>query len=367
MDRRTALGALGGVAGLCLAGCLTRNGDEPPEEDEDDEGELRVVTDEAFVRPEDAPGRWLRAAFEEEYPDAELVWVTPEAGIDLYVRQARREPPIDEDVYLGLSPTDLARVDEETSEPVFRTLERDRLTRSHRVRNRFRLDDPEDRVLPYLADYVCLLYDGSELDEGPTALDDLREPALRDTLLGQDARTSALGRSFLYWTVHEYGPEGAVDYWLDLQANGVRLFDGSQDSYDAYLRDEGATVVASASRRLAASAADRDHARHRLAYPDDQGYVTPRLMAIFADSTRSDLAYQFVDFLLSNAVQTDLAVGEHRFPAIASAYVDLPEWYDDTEPPGAAALSVEELRDDHRDWLDDWTDAITNPEGTGHR
>lgn len=366
MDRRTALGALGNFGALYLAGCMTRDGDEPPEGG-DDEGELRVVTDEAFVRPTDAAGRWLRTVFEEEYPDAELVWVTPEAGVDLYIRQARQDPPIGEDVYLGLSPTDLARVDEEAPEQVFRRIDRDRLGRSHRVRSRFRVEDPEDRALPYLVDYVCLLYDGTEFEgEGPTSLEKLREPAYRDALLAQDARTSDLGRSFLYWTVHEYG-SAVADYWRALRRNGIQLFDGLRSSYAAYIRGEGAATVARASQRVAASAADRDMTRHQLAYPDGRGYVASQLTAIFADSDRTNLAYGFVDMLLSNTVQTELALRTDRFPALASAYVDLPERYDDAEPPEGIALSVGDLRGDHRDWVDEWANAVESTDPVARR
>src|SRR5207342_374642 len=62
-------------------------------------------------------------------------------------------------------------------------------------------------------------------------LDDLRQPAYKDTLVVENPATSSPGLVFLLATIATYGPDGWQGYWKDLRANGVKIADGWTQAY----------------------------------------------------------------------------------------------------------------------------------------
>ncbi|WP_254766281.1 thiamine ABC transporter substrate-binding protein [Salinilacihabitans rarus] len=375
MDRRTFVRAVGGAAGAAgLAGCLTRDGDDGPDENEDDrpsdgnetaegddgpayEGTLRVATYESMVDGEDPAGPWLKEAFEAEYPDAELTWTVPESGLNLYLQQAQQGADLDADVYLGLNVDDLARVDDALGDGgLFLELDRERVERADRVREGLEMGDPSGRVLPYDTGYISLVYDETEVDE-PGTFDDLLDPAYEDALLAQNAQTSDPGRAFLLWTISEFGEDGYLDYWRGLQENGVRILDDWTESYyGAYMNEERPMVVSYSTDQVFASAEGYDMSRHRVAFLDGQGYANPEGMAVFEDTEQRDLAYAFLDFVLSGDAQAEIAVRNVQFPAVAGEHVDLPEEFDRYahEPSEPVTMGYDDLRGNLDGWIEEW-------------
>ncbi|SEW25902.1 thiamine ABC transporter substrate-binding protein [Natrinema salifodinae] len=352
MRRRTFVGALGGTALAGVAGCLTRDGERGGDEDT-----LRVATYDSMVDGNDPAGPWLKEAFEEEYPDAELEWQTPENGTNRFIQREQSGEAPDADVYLGLNVDELARIDDALGEGgLFRKLDRDRLDRADRIRDGLDMGDPHDRVLAYDTGYISLVYDENVVDE-PESLDALTEPAYEDALLAQNAQSSDPGRAFLLWTIDAYGEDGYLDYWRDLDANGVRILDDWDESYNsAYMEEERPMVVSYSTDQVFASAADYDMGRHQIAFPDGQGYANPEGMAIFEDAAAVDRAYQFFDFVLSDDAQAEIAQRNVQFPAVADDHVDLDEEFDRYahEPSEAVTVGYDQLRGTVDEWVDEW-------------
>ncbi|WP_255169357.1 thiamine ABC transporter substrate-binding protein [Natrononativus amylolyticus] len=358
MNRRAFLRATGGAGAVALAGCVTRESDEEePEPEEGDEGELRIATYSSFVDTEDAPGEWIREAFEEEYPDAELVWTTPEERVNHYIQQEEQGVTIEADVYVGLNVDDLARIDDQLGAgALFGELDRGRLEHAHRVQTGLEMGDPSGRVIPYDTGYISLVYDENEV-ETPETFDDLIDSEYESTLLAQSAQTSDPGQAFLLWTIHEFGEEDYLGYWSDLVANDVRILGDWSSSYEAYTNEERPMVVSYSTDQVFASAEGADMSRHQVAFLNDQGYANPEGMAIFEDTTHPDLAYAFVDFMLSEEAQAEIAVRNVQFPAVSEEYVDLPDDFDQYahEPEEAVTMGYDDLRGNLEEWLDDWS------------
>ncbi|SDR30176.1 thiamine ABC transporter substrate-binding protein [Natronobacterium texcoconense] len=367
MRRRTFVRGVGagstvGVAGL--AGCLERETDEeeepaPPDEDEDT---LRVATYTSMVTGESPAGTWLAEAFEEEHEDAEIVWTVPEAGIENYVRRAELEAPIDADVYLGLTLGELVYADENLEDDrLFERLQRDRLTNDDRVREDLTFDDPHDRILPFDTGYVTLVADEAELEEEvPDSFEALLESEYDHSLLAQDPRRSDPGLAFLLWTVAEYGDD-YLAYWHDLLDNGIRVLDGWTESYrEAYLEGERPLVVSYSTDRIGASAAGRELRRHVVSPFDGQGYRNTEGAAVFADTPRTELAYEFVDFVLSRPVQSQIVARNVQFPAVEEEYVDLEERFREhaREPEEAVTFTYDDLHGTVTGLLAEWGDEI---------
>ncbi|ELY50348.1 thiamine ABC transporter substrate-binding protein [Natronorubrum bangense] len=370
MDRRTVVRTVGtaGVSAVAsLAGCLTRNGDdEPPNGPEDGDpepdepaydGTLRIATYRSMVTGPNPAGPWLEEAFLETYPDADLEWVVPERGVEHYVRRGEYGAEIDVDVLLGFTVGDLARIDDSPGEgALLRELNLDRIDRSERLRDELEWGDPHNRALAYDTGYVSLVYDETVVD-APETFDDLLEPASAETLLVQHPTHSMPGQAFLLWTIDAMGVENALEYWEELVANGVEIRDSWSDAYyNAYLDEHRPMVVSYSTDPVFAAVEERDPERHQVAFLNEQGYAVPEGMGIFDATMESDLAYAFLEFLLSDAVQPELARRNVQFPAVDD--VGPRPLFEEAarEPPASVATSYTELRGQIDEWLTGWTD-----------
>ncbi|GAB3032246.1 thiamine ABC transporter substrate-binding protein [Natronobiforma cellulositropha] len=379
MDRRTLLRALGGVSvGVSLAGCATQdNGtddtdgleDDGLEDETDDatnvsdpdgdelEGTLWVATYSSMLEDENPAGVWIEEAFEEAYPGIELEWTVPDGDVGHYIQRAQQGVEVETDVYLGLNVDDLVRIDDTLDEQLFVSLERDRIERIDRVREdpSVEFDDPHGRVVPYDTGYISLVYDETEVPE-PTSFDDLTEPEFEDALLIQNAQYSDPGQAFLLWTIAEFGEDGYLEYWEALLENGVSDRDDWWSSYLAYLEEERPMVVSYSTDQVYAVADGHDLSRHQVGFLDGQGYANPEGVGIFTDSEKGDLAYAFIDFLLSRDAQAEIATRNVQFPAVADEYVDLDESFTDYafEPDEPVALGYDDLSGNLDEWVDDW-------------
>ena len=369
MNRRTVVRTIGGASGGVLAGtagCLTRDDeDEPDEEDDDPEPDepeydetLRIVTYRSMVTGTDPAGPWLAETFEEAYPDADLEWIVPNAGIEHYVRRGVHDAEIDADVCLGFTVGDLARIDDRVGEGgLFRELNHERIGGIERVREELAFGDPHGRAVAYDAGYVCLVYDERVVDE-PGTFADLITDEYADALLVQHPVFSMPGQAFLLWTIEAGGPDDALAYWNDLTANGVRITDSWRSAYDDYTNEERPMVVSYSTDPAFATAQNHDLARHRVAFPNDEGYALPEGMGVFEDATAVDLAYAFLEFVLSQETQIELAERNVQFPAVDD--VDLPMAFDGParEPPEPVATDYTDLRGSVGEWLADWTERV---------
>ena len=356
MERRNLLGAAGLVT-LGLAGCLDREAEDdvPDDDDEKDDGELRADVPERFVRPVESPGRWLADHFEENHENGELVWVSPDAGIELYLERTRRALSVDTDLTMALSATDVARI-VDADVDLLGPLDARLRERAEQIRDRFTLDDPGRRVAAYLGEYVCVLH--GEGREPPATLSALADEAA-DDLVVQDPRRSPLGRAFLHWTVAEFGDE-AFDLWERLADGGVTIDESWEVSYERYLDDEDSLLVARASQRPLAALGDLDLDRHQVAYPDDRGYAAPTFAGIFRDAARPALAADFLETVLSAEVQAAVA---DRAGGVATL-TGVPTDSDDEvagrspEPSEAVSLPFDTLVEGHEEWLERWAESV---------
>ncbi|ELY46052.1 thiamine ABC transporter substrate-binding protein [Natronorubrum sulfidifaciens] len=369
MKRRTVVRTIGTAsagAAAGFAGCLTRDGDdEPPngsdegdpEPDEPDfDGTLRIATYRSMVTGPNPAGPWLEEAFLEVYPDAELEWVVPTGGVDHYIRRGTYDGAIDVDVLFGFTVGDLARIDDRIGEGgLLRELNLDRVEGSERIRDGLELGDPHGRGLVYDTGYVSLVYDETVVD-APETFDDVLESADTETLLAQYPTHSMPGQAFLLWTIETMGESDAFDYWTALVDAGVEVRNSwSESYYDGYLEESRPLIVSYSSDPVFAATDGRDPDRHRVAFPNEEGYALPEGMGIFEASTELDLAYAFLEFVLSSEVQVELARRNVQFPAIGDATGPRPLFEEEARhPPEPVTTSYTELRGQLEAWLTTW-------------
>jgi thiamine transport system substrate-binding protein len=360
MRRRTFIGGVGAGV-VALSGCVGGNDDDgdgggettatttPTTTGTPEPATVVVATYESFVDGDDPAGPWLKEAFEADH-DATIEYRVPESGISQYIQRARQGADIEADMYVGLNVDELIRLDEELDTALFDGVDGE-LEGSDRVLDELRFD-PDGRAVPYDTGYISLVYDESEVE--PEAFADLTAERNRGNLIAQNAQQSDPGRAFLLWTINEFGEDGYLDYWADLQDNEVRILGSWSDAYNAYLSEEAPMVVSYSTDQVFASQETDDLTRHQIGFLNDQGYANPEGMARFADADDPEAAADFMEFMLTSEAQGEIAVRNVQFPAVDDAELD-PEFEQYAfVPPEPVTFTYEELAGNVDEWVEAW-------------
>lgn len=351
MKRRDYLKTAGvGALGLTTAGCLEIGGGGGPS------GPLTIATYDSFFGDEGTAGRWLKQQWENEH-DVDVKFTAPSSGINEYIQRKQEGADIDADLYIGLNTGELVRVDENLPDASLFDQVSDDIENDDDLKESLQVD-PEGRALPYDTGYISLVYDGTDV-ENPGTFEALTKPEYEGTLLAENAQTSDPGRAFLLWTIKQYGSDGYIDYWKRLVDNDVRILDDWNPAYDAFSNDERPMVVSYSTDQVYNHAEDViEH--HQVGFLNDQGYANPEAVARFENADRSETAADFVEFMLTENAQANIAVNNVQFPATTNA--ELPEEYAQYayEPDEPVTFTYEELAGNVEEWTQTWAQEIAS-------
>ncbi|QIO23840.1 thiamine ABC transporter substrate binding subunit [Haloarcula sp. JP-L23] len=350
MERRSFLAAAGATVATSLAGCsgIGTTGETSTESG----GRTLVVgTYSPFIdAPSSSPGAWLKEQFESEF-DARLVWQTPSNELNHYIERKKAGVDVEADLYVGLNADDLVRVDETLDESLF--TDAGDVSGQSDVKDGLTFD-PEGRAVPFDTGYISLVFDGTSTT-APEDFEGLLAEEHAGDLITQNPSSSDTGRAFMLHTVKQFGADGYLDYWADLQDNDVRVLGSWDDSYSAWSEGEAPIVTSYSTDRVYANRYDQNLEKHRIRFLNEQGYANPEGMAVFENANEPDLAREFMQFLLRPEVQGEIAVRNVSFPATTDA--KLPSDYAEfaLEPPDPVTFSYDELQGSVGEWVDDWS------------
>ena len=311
---------------------------------------LTVATYSSFTG-EGTAGNWLKSAFEDQYPETTVEFVTPENGVNQYIQRAKQGAPINADVYVGLNTSDLVRVSQELDETLFPAIA-DSLDRADTVKDELRVD-PDGRAIPYDTGYISLVYNEDEVDE-PQTFESLLESRYEGNLIAQNAQQSDPGQAFLLWSIITQGEDGYLDYWEQLLDNGVKVLADWEPAYQAYMDGEAPMVVSYSTDQVFYHGPDVNMAKHQIGFLNDQGYANPETMALFADSENADLGRQFMNFMLTERAQSEIAVKNVQFPAVDGVTPGESFAKYAKEPPEPVTFSYDELAGSVGTWVSEW-------------
>ena len=343
MKRRGFLAAAGAGITAALAGCASQSSSDDS---------LVVGTYSSFLdAPSISPGEWLKGEFESEF-DTTLVWQSPPEEMNHYIQRKQEDVSVDADVYLGLNTDEIVRIDDELDGSLL--AEAPSIEGRDSVKEGLRFD-PEQRAVPFNTGYISLVYDGTET-EAPTTFDGLLEEEYSGDLIAQNPGTSATGRAFMLHTIDAFGTDGEytyLDYWSDLQENGVTILGQWGDAYGAWQEGEAPIVVSYSTDQVFADQEGANLEEHQVRFLNDQAYANPEGMAMF-EAADEALVRDFMEFMLRPEIQGEIAQRNVAFPATDTA--ELPADYNDLarEPPDPVTFSYEDLRGSVEGWIDDW-------------
>jgi thiamine transport system substrate-binding protein len=317
---------------------------------------LTVATYSSFTG-EGTAGNWLKSAFEDQYPETTVEFVTPENGVNQYIQRAKQGAPIDADMYVGLNTSDLVRVSQALDETLFPTIA-DSLDRAGMVKDELRVD-PDGRAIPYDTGYISLVYNEDEVDE-PRTFESLLESRYEGDLIAQNAQQSDPGQAFLLWSIITQGEDGYLNYWEQLLDNGVKVLSDWEPAYQAYMDGEAPMVVSYSTDQVFYHGPDVNMAKHQIGFLNDQGYANPETMALFADSENADLGRQFMNFMLTERAQSKIAVKNVQFPAVDGVTPGESFAKYAKEPPEPVTFSYDELAGSVGTWVSEWARLVAS-------
>ena len=94
--------------------------------------------------------------------------------------------------------------------------------------------------------------------------------------------------------------------------------------------------------------------KHRIGFPNGQGYANPEGMAKFADAKNPKLADAFLDFMLSKEVQSKIPTLNVQFPATDWAEPGEEFRTYAKEPDQPVTYSYDDLKSNVEEWVEQW-------------
>lgn len=208
---------------------------------------------------------------------------------------------------------------------------------------------------------VCVNVDHSWFAEHqipePQNLEDLTSPTYRGLFVTPNPVTSSPGFAFLLTTISAYGDQWP-QYWQKLQANEVHV---AADWTDAYFTsfsgggdgDRPIVLSYASSPPFTIAEGETEPATGALL---DTCFRQTEYAAVVTGTEHSQVASEFIEFLLSDPVQVQIPETLYMYPV--STEVDLPAAWAQYAPLATDPWEIEpaQISTERESWLNTWSD-----------
>lgn len=216
--------------------------------------------------------------------------------------------------------------------------------------------DEQFRVTPFDYGGVTLNYDSEALANPPQSWDELLNERFRDSIILMNPNTSSPGRNFLLFTIAEFGEDGYLDFWRELEPNVLTVTPGWSEGYGLYSQGE-APIVLSYETSPAYHLAYEDTSRYKPLIFDNEAYWQIEVAGIVRGTPRRELAEAFIDQMLSEDFQSEIPLNQFMYPVRDD--IELPEAFtafDRAEEK--VELDQDRVAEMMNQWLSDWEDVM---------
>jgi len=219
-----------------------------------------------------------------------------------------------------------------------------------------------DQLTPVDYGDVCINADSAWFDKHdltvPATLDDLARPEYKDLLVVSSPATSSPGLSFLLATVGAKD-DGWLDYWQSLKDNGLKVVAGWTDAY--YTDFSGADGKGDRPLVLSYSTSpaftlDGDTSTTEALL--DTCFRQVEYAGVIAGAQNPVGAGKFIDFLLSDEVQSVIPENMYMYPAVTDT--ELPADWQKFAPLSDSPIEVApaDIDANREAWISQWSEAI---------
>jgi len=230
--------------------------------------------------------------------------------------------------------------------------------------------DPENRALPVDSGDVCINYDKAYFAEKklgvPQVLEDLAKPEYKGLLVMENPATSSPGLAFVMATIAHFGPDGYLNYWKSLRANGLVVVNDWETAY--YTNFSGSSgkgaqpMVVSynsspAAEVVFAKETPKDAPTASLVGPE-MCFRQVEFVGILKGARNRALAEKWVDFMLGKTFQEDMPLQMFVYPVNGQAV--LPQEFQKYAqvPAKPATLAPAQIAAGREKWIEDWKKTV---------
>ena len=193
----------------------------------------------------------------------------------------------------------------------------------------------------------------------PTSLDDLTQPAYKNLFTIPAASTSSPGMAFLLATIGKYGA-GWQDYWTKLMANGARITDGWEQSWNVDFTQGGGhgdrPIVVSYDSSPPDTVVDGKPTVKALL---NTCFRQVEYVGVLAGAQNTAGAQAFVDFMLSPAVQQALPTSMWVFPVVSGTRLPIDWAQYAVRPKDPIQVDPSQIDANREQWLQQWTNIVS--------
>lgn len=305
---------------------------------------LTVYTYDSFVS-DWGPGPAIKAAFEETC-GCELEFVGAGDAAALLARLKLEGTRTNADVVLGLDTNLIANA------------KATELFAPHNgipTNLNLPIEWTDEVFLPFDWGYFAFVYDKVNLPDAPTSFAELLQSDV--SIIIQDPRSSSPGLGLLLWMKEVYG-DGAAEAWETLSPNIVTVTKGWSEAYGMFIEGEADMVLSYTTSPAYHLIAEEDDSKAAAIFEEGH-YMQIEVAAKIAGTDQSDLADQFLDFMVSDAFQSVIPTTNWMYPAVMPAG-GLPEGFvGENTTDKALLIPVDDVEAIRKKALAEWLSALS--------
>ncbi|AYF16459.1 TPA: thiamine ABC transporter substrate binding subunit [Vibrio parahaemolyticus] len=209
--------------------------------------------------------------------------------------------------------------------------------------------------VPYDYGYFAFVYNKEKLANPPKSMKELVETRDDLKVIYQDPRTSTPGQGLMLWMKSIYGYD-VTQAWQKLASKTVTVTKGWSEAYSMFLNGESDLVLSYTTSPAYHLIAEND-SKFATANFSEGHYMQVEVAAKVKGSKNSELADQFMNFILSDEFQSAMPTGNWMYPVTD---VELPKGFETLSVPSKSlSFSADEVAKMRKSWIREWQSALT--------
>lgn len=222
----------------------------------------------------------------------------------------------------------------------------------------FKLEIPwkDPYVIPISYTLLSFVYHEHAFTQGkiPQNFEDLLK--IPGKILIVDPRTSNPGFGLLLWIKQIYGDK-AKDYWKNLKPKILTVTKGWSEAYALFLKGEAPVVLSHTTGPIYHHLEEKRHDIHAASFQEGH-YLDIYTAAILKTTQQPFFAKKFLEFLISQPVQKEMAYHNWAYPVV-ELEEPLPKPFEKIVNV-LPSLSSEKIQKHKKDWIQEWLEALSS-------